>query len=435
MRCTFGILVGGWLTFGLACTALAQPGAWSHGALQLPQGGQTQAFGQPLPAGQAPAYAQSPAYAQGPSLTQPAYGTSTFGQPAGGVIQASAFEPAGTSQALTASPGHDYSSYASEAYAAGGRTASYDAGAGVYASGACCDACTGGCAVACGTCDACCYGFFVGGGLVIARPFVEGATAFSRFTPTVAASNPATSTTFDYQYDVSPRVWFGYLGPGGLGLRTTYWQYDHQPNSLSVIDTGAGEQYEAMVFSSAANFSRALTTADGETLGVEAGLEVHTLDLEAIYRGRIGRMVFTTGFGARYGGVKHDYLARIVNGTRLLGHNMNFDGLGPTIAFEGRVPVGRGFSGLANTRFSTLIGAQRERIFTENQTALSRKVDEVVGVIDLQAGLEWAAPIDGGRLFAQTTAEGSIWLGGNNPQSDLGNFGFFGIGFMAGLAR
>ncbi len=381
------------------------------------------------------AYGQGQAYGQSSTSPQAPYSATPFGQPSGGVMQAGAYEVPGTSQVVPASPGYDQSSYMAAPYTAGGMAASYNESGAAYGEGACCDTCTNGCGVACGACDACCYGLFVGGGVVIARPFVEGTTAFSRFTPTVAGGNPATSTTFDFQYDVSPRVWFGYVGPGGLGMRTTYWQYDHQPNSLSVIDTGAGEQYQAMVFSSAANFSRSLATADGETLGVAAGLEVHTLDLEAIYRGRIGRMVYTTGFGARYGGVKHDYLARILNGTGLLGHDMAFDGLGPTIAFEGRVPAGWGFSGLANTRFSTLIGAQRERIFTENQVSLSRKVDEVVSVLELQAGLEWAAPIEGGRLFAQTTAEGSIWLGGNNQQSDLGNFGFFGIGFMAGLAR
>lgn len=449
MRCTLSILAGGWLILGSAVGALGQAGTWPQNAGATQAAGQAPAFGQataygPLTAygqgmSQAPSYPSVPsvqgaAYAQGtlyPQAGLPAAGAAgPFGQGATGVVQASAFAPASGSQGMRAYEGPASSG---GAYYPGSLTAYTDGAS--YGDSTCCDTCTDGCAVGCGTCDACCYGLFVGGGLVIARPFVEGATAFSRFTPTVAAGNPATSTTLDYQYDVSPRVWFGYIGPGGLGLRTTYWQYDHQPNSLSVMDTGAGEQYEAQVFSSAANFASALTTADGETLGVESGLEVHTLDLEAIYRGRIGRLVYTTGFGARYGGVKHDYLARIVNGTRLLGHNMAFDGLGPTVAFQGRLPVGWGFSGLANTRFSTLIGAQRERIFDENQTSLSRKVDEVVSVIELQTGVEWAVPIEGGRLFAQTTAEGSMWVGGNNPQSDLGNFGFFGIGFMAGLER
>ena len=39
----------------------------------------------------------------------------------------------------------------------------------------------------------------------------------------------------DFDHDVSPRVWLGYVNDRGLGGRTRYWQYDHQANPVSVV--------------------------------------------------------------------------------------------------------------------------------------------------------------------------------------------------------
>lgn len=297
-----------------------------------------------------------------------------------------------------------------------------------------------GCCSACDACNPCCTcaGWVGGMGLVIMRPFISDSTAFMRTTPVARTNNGTSSvaTTFTQQYEVTPRVWIGFVGRNGFGLRTQYWQFDHDPSTLSVTDLGPTEQYQANVFSSANLFSGRLLTADGQTLNVSSSLEAHTLELEGTYRGQFGRMQYTLGFGGRYVALKQGYLARIVNSQQVLGHNLNFDGLGPTFVLQGRLPLRFGFAAIGSTRLSTLFGARRETIFSFTQTDFQRKAEEVLPIVDLSMGGEWSRTLaSGARLFAQTTVESSVWINGGNPQSDTNHLGFFGLGFMCGLVR
>ncbi len=39
---------------------------------------------------------------------------------------------------------------------------------------------------------------------------------------------------FSFDYDLTPRVWLGYFGENGMGVRASYWQYDHNADSLTL---------------------------------------------------------------------------------------------------------------------------------------------------------------------------------------------------------
>ncbi|MFH1264921.1 MAG: hypothetical protein ABIK89_04295, partial [Planctomycetota bacterium] len=77
-------------------------------------------------------------------------------------------------------------------------------------------------------------GPYAGYAFVFAKPhFSENASY--RICDTNARRD--TLVPFSYDHELTPRVWFGYVGPSGLGLRYRYWQFDHMGDGVSVIHT------------------------------------------------------------------------------------------------------------------------------------------------------------------------------------------------------
>ena len=81
------------------------------------------------------------------------------------------------------------------------------------------------------SCDGSCkkYGFEAGFSLFIARPHMK-----ESFQATITdVGGTLNMIPFDFDNDVTPRVWFGYFDEDGTGIRARYWEYDHSANPLS----------------------------------------------------------------------------------------------------------------------------------------------------------------------------------------------------------
>src|SRR5262249_14803114 len=97
----------------------------------------------------------------------------------------------------------------------------------------------------------------------------------------------------------------------------------------------------------------------------------------------------------------------------------SFHGVGPTVALEAHRPVGRGALAIYGTaRGSILFGSYKQAEFTHELdgggpfdiTFLSTK-DKVVGVAELELGVEAGRRMGSTRLFGQVGIVGQEWVG------------------------
>ena len=136
-----------------------------------------------------------------------------------------------------------------------------------------------------------------------------------------------------------------------------------------------------------------------------------------------------------------------VNGTFFSNGSHDFNGFGPTVAFEGHYRFGNSDFGLyGSTRGTLLFGSNAQNYFaTTPMTSLagSSSAAGILPVGELEIGGEWSHCWGRFRLSAQLGVIGQIWFnGGNAAQSanlsgaggtnfggqinSPGNFGFFG---------
>ena len=229
------------------------------------------------------------------------------------------------------------------------------------------------------------------------------------------------------QYEVTPRIWLGYVNESGLGARIRYWTLDE------------GLAQDAGTFA-----------AGGETLVGYGILRANTIDLEATQEIQWGLWGMNVGGGLRYGSVVQQlstqFIYPAIPENETLNETGSFFGIGPTLFAEFHRPLGAGGLALvANLRGSLLFGAETNALTETNNlvvppatTPYLSKQDQAVGIAEIQMGLEWSKSFSQGpRLFAQALWEGQIWDGMQNSayyygagQTNLGLDGFsFNIGF------
>jgi hypothetical protein len=94
-----------------------------------------------------------------------------------------------------------------------------------------------------GDCGAgCCYsppcGAYAGFAFVFAKPhFAENVSYNTEFW--IPGQVDTVWSPFHYDRAVAPRVWFGWQGTSGFGLRYSYWQFDQSGDAVSLMASGA----------------------------------------------------------------------------------------------------------------------------------------------------------------------------------------------------
>lgn len=229
---------------------------------------------------------------------------------------------------------------------------------------------------------------------------------------------------FDPRFDVavSPRIFVGWRNCRGTGIRARYWYFDQEAELHNY------EGFEA--------------TSDK----LVSGLDVQALDLEFTQLVCWGPVRSNFAFGVRYGSVENDWrdFSEVKNTYRLERKLRTvFDGWGPTIAMENRIPLGcSNLAVVGNLRGALLFGdthytAWGDFDFFEDEVAeagngygneqtVSEGRDDVVAVAELQVGLEWQRYTRFGVLSAYGLFEGQYWAGAT------GNLGLDALIFPVG---
>lgn len=230
-------------------------------------------------------------------------------------------------------------------------------------------------------------GWYGGAEATILEPFMSGA-------PSVFGTAPVPGSLIQQQFLAGVRYQVGWANEAGLGVRGRYWSYFNY--------FGYAEPYAP----------------------ARLGIELQAADLEATVTQRVWNWDTVLAAGARYGRLNYVNPTAGIFGVG----NAAFDGVGPTLALEGRRRLGSsGFSLYGNARGSLLFGTiTNQSIFTFMPR--STIYGEVMGVAENQLGIAWDWVADGGLVIeARAVWETQYWM--NNTLSNDA----YGIGTNLGL--
>lgn len=276
--------------------------------------------------------------------------------------------------------------------------------------------------------------FYAGFECVIAKPHFKE----SFQTTIVTGPSSVTMVPFSYDYDVAPRAWFGYTTASGLGLRTRYWQYNQSAEPFqSPPGTVASAQVVTVIFPAA------IVAVPPAVLNSSDKLEVHTVDFEGTQEMQFGKLSLLAGGGLRYAMMEQQSEATVTNSgvvTQSLSWLRRFEGVGPTIAVEVERPLGNcGLAFVGVFRGSLLFG-HKDLDRTELNGSgggppivTLDKADEVLGIGEIQLGLQWTRQLSMGDFVVRGTYEGQLWSDSGTPT--LGYLGFQGFGIGCGFSR
>ena len=284
-------------------------------------------------------------------------------------------------------------------------------------------------------CDDCRQGgFYCGFDCVLAKPHFKEAFQSA----VVTGADTMSLVPFSYNYDVAPRAWFGYTGASGMGLRTRYWQYDQTADPYqSPPGTPAIAQVVSIIFPAT------IVAIPPAVLNVHDELEVHTVDLEGTQEFSIGNIFMIGSGGLRYAMMRQSTDATVTNEGAVqqsLSWQRRFEGIGPTIAIEVERPIGTcGLAVVGNFRGSLLFGDKDlDRVEVNGSggglpIVTLDKASEVMGIGEIELGLQWTRQLAIGDFFIRGTYEGQLWSDSGTPT--LGYLGFQGFGIGCGLTR
>jgi hypothetical protein len=266
-----------------------------------------------------------------------------------------------------------------------------------------------------------CSGFIGGADMLVLRPYVGD----PREIRIARQDESATYSLGENDYQLSPRLWLGYVSECGLGARLRWWDFDHR------LDGETGE----------------ITDEDFE-LWTVGRLDMYTVDAEVMQQMDVGLWKANVGGGLRVAGTgrRLDLGVTDLVDAEYTEASLSdrYDGVGPTIFAELRRPLGgSGFALVANARGSVLFGSRKLEAASSQDVELPfisasnlrEEHDSVVSIGELEMGAEWARELqNGSRAFVNLLWEGQIWSGTggltNVVNNDIGLMGFsVGVGF------
>jgi hypothetical protein len=220
----------------------------------------------------------------------------------------------------------------------------------------------------------------------------------------------ALNTDLHFDYEATPRIWVGYQGTNGLGLRMRYWEFD-QIESGSAINGGTDSiAYDTFV-----------------------------IDLEAIDTMQINTdWTVTLAAGFRFVDFTETRAALDAAGAPITTHSFDGDSFGATIGAEVRRPLWNCLVGYASARGSVLFGDQSEFTGPTGTTLVDFETDNVYSITELALGLDWTRQTSrGAEFFVRAGYEVQFWDNfTGEPGFDGGeSIGFEGFVLGAGIRR
>jgi hypothetical protein len=253
---------------------------------------------------------------------------------------------------------------------------------------------------------------------------------------------------FDNDFELTPRVWVGYTPRNGLGLRGSYWNFDHASRPFNA--TSNGVQIPSATSTSVIFPALIVAPFPGDELSVNQSLEATTFDLEATHDIRFKRLEANIGGGVRYAHSDQRFDALVTPGPlslpapAALNWQREFEGIGPLFSAQGKLPLGcTDFYGTGGVNVSFLFGDKNLTRVVSNDatpppnTGLPILVlagsDEITGVYGAAIGAGWRRETQMGRMFIEGTYEGQLWTDGGAPTLTFA--GFNGLSLSLGIMR
>ena len=353
-----------------------------------------------------------------------------------GVRQASASEPATQQVNTPTSADSSDDSYLDDSWSN-------------YLDDPCCGNC---CDVNCGNAVGCCGkpAIYAGFESVIVMPRFDRNVAFSTLTEDNNLNRSISETEFDYDFEFSPRVFFGWRHQDNVGLRVTWWQYDHAAATASANPpaNGTGLIFHPE-FGDVDHWQVDISENDpNHTMTAVSKLKTYAIDLEATHQSDFNSWVLGVGCGIRYAFTEQSYLLQNRDDDNQLrgqiNYNHSLEGIGPTISLEAFRPVTGQVSIFGKARGSLLFDDGRSTLVAGEDldtslpatTTKTTNRDDLLSIAEIQLGLQWKANQKRGRSlrpFLTVAMEGQVWNGAGNAVSEEGDLGFYGLNSGAGV--
>jgi hypothetical protein len=287
-------------------------------------------------------------------------------------------------------------------------------------------------------------GWYAGFEATFVKPHFSNNVAFS-VTDNTATSTSITETDFDYDLEFTPRVFVGWNRGNDVGLRATWWQFDHGAKTASGSPpaNGLGEinppEFGDVDLSS---------TTPTDVFAADTSLNAYTIDLEATKSTKFCAWQFGMGCGFRYAYAEQGYVATLADDTpdtlASINYQHSIEGFGPTVSFEAYRPYNCRSGIFCKARGSILFGDSKSRLVagedltltTPFETTETTASDDLLSICELQVGYRWyAAPVScrAWQPFGSIAMEGQVWDGAGNATSQEGTLGFFGFNTAIGV--
>jgi hypothetical protein len=288
-----------------------------------------------------------------------------------------------------------------------------------------------------GECDCwggCCPGVFGGVEATILVPTFEDGASALRYSSQlgVAPGGPPAKIGNDWDASVTPRIWFGYQNGNCRGIRFRYWEFDQSANVNDALIAGV-------------------------PVASNARLNFIATDGELFQKVCFGPLNMTLSAGVRWAKAQMNRNYVAANGFALAA-DTDFEGAGPTIGIESRIPLGcsERLALVGNARGSLAFGDTSKLFQGANPgLAFADAFDEefdMIYILEMQLGLEYSRETRFGRAFVRGMFEGQYWGNAGFDQDDIltpallgtpgpGNSGGFGgllfkqddsVGFVGG---
>lgn len=283
--------------------------------------------------------------------------------------------------------------------------------------------------------------FSTGYEFVIVKPHFDKNQALATLKSDGATFENFRRTEFDYDMELSSRVWLQYEMPDGLGLRVRYWKYAESPESVSANPPANGlGRIDHPVF---ADVDVSSTIPD-EIYSASSELDVYTIDIEATRTVDFGNWWVNASIGLRVGSVEQAYLGQLTDNAGTLLGQIDFEhelrGAGSTMSvYVARSCVGLTLFGMA--RGSLLLSEGESTLFAREDLDLTNSFntnrtsdrDDLLPIGEIQVGLEWRQSYRTHNPFIRAAFESQVWGDAGSASSEEGNLGFFGISVALGM--
>lgn len=280
--------------------------------------------------------------------------------------------------------------------------------------------------------------FYTGFEFTFLKPHYEDNTALTLLDGNAAGDSILTDVGFEHDTELAPRVYFGWRHCDGVGLRATWWSFDHEAEAVSASPDADGFGRVSHPEFSGVDISTNIPT---DVFSAASDLEATAIDIEATQEACVGGWDLVVAGGLRYADIEQGYRASTSNATPALrgtiDYRQSIDGIGPTISLGASRPLGRIARVFCRARGSVLFG-DGESLLTASEnidappeisTSRSTDRDDLLSIGEVQVGFMWRGrgrrhtPY---RPFVSIALEGQVWNGAGSATSEEGSLGFFG---------